>query len=187
MSTAEATSRPIVSAFAQPFWVARVMAYTSTINPPVIEAAPAESKWRWSRSARLSRRSTGLSASTSRPTGTLMKKIHDQLKALVSAPPRSTPAAPPLPDTAPQMPSALLRSRPSRNSVVSIERAAGETSAAPSPCSERNTISDPSDHANPSSKELTVKRRIPATKSRRRPSRSASRPPRRSAPPKKIE
>ena len=41
--------------------------------------------------------------------------------------------------------------------------------------------------ANPSSKELTVKRRIPATKSRRRPSRSASRPPRRSAPPKKIE
>src|SRR5438874_308668 len=36
-----------------------------------------------------------------------MKKIHDQLKALVSAPPSSTPAAPPLPEAAPQMPIAM--------------------------------------------------------------------------------
>src|SRR5439155_24152980 len=101
------------------------------------------------------------------------KKIQDQLKALVNAPPRSTPAAPPLPDTAPQMPSATLRSRPSRNKVVSIERAAGETSAAPKPCSKRNAISEPSDQANPSSRELTVKRRTATKKSRRRTSRSA--------------
>ena len=115
-----------------------------------------------------------------------MKKIHDQLKALVSAPPSSTPAAPPLPEAAPQIPSARLRSRPSANVVVKIERAAGDSIAAPRPWSERKAISDPSDQASPSSSELTVKTTRPATKSRRRPSRSASRPPSRSAPPKKI-
>ncbi len=85
-----------------------------------------------------------------------MKKIHDQLSALVSAPPSSTPAAPPLPETAPQMPSAMLRSRPSANVVVRIDSAAGASSAAPSPCSARNAISEPSDQARPSSSELTV-------------------------------
>ena len=64
-----------------------------------------------------------------------MKKIQDQLSELVSAPPSSTPAAPPLPETAPQMPSARLRSWPSAKVVVRIDSAAGETSAAPSPCS----------------------------------------------------
>ena len=64
---------------------------------------------------------------TSRPTGTLMKKIHDQLSALVSAPPSSTPAAPPLPEAAPQMPRATLRSLPSRKVVVRIDSAAGES------------------------------------------------------------
>ena len=86
--------------------------------------------------AALAQQRTASSASTSTPTGTLMKKIHDQLNALVSAPPSSTPAAPPLPEAAPQMPSARLRSRPSANVVVRIESAAGESSAAPSPCSD---------------------------------------------------
>src|SRR5437764_12382194 len=120
-----------------------------------MEAAPDTSKWRCWRSARLSRRSHGLSAITTTPTGTLMKKIHDQLSELVNAPPRRTPAAPPLPEAAPQIPSARLRSRPSRKVVVRIERAAGERSAAPSPCSERNTISELSDQAKPSRSELT--------------------------------
>ena len=73
------------------------------------------------------------SARTTTPTGTLTKKIQDQLNALVSAPPASTPAAAPLPETAPQIPSARFRSRPSANVVVRIESAAGERSAAPSP------------------------------------------------------
>jgi hypothetical protein len=55
-----------------------------------------------------------------------MKKIQDQLSALVSAPPSRTPAAPPLPEAAPQIPSATLRSRPSLKVVVRIDRAAGE-------------------------------------------------------------
>ena len=84
------------------------------------------------------------------------------------------------------MPSARLRSRPSRNVVVRIESAAGESIAAPSPWSERKAISDASDQASPSSSELTVKSASPATNSRRRPSRSASRPPSSRKPPKKI-
>src|SRR4051794_4932016 len=123
---------------------------------------------------------------TSAPTGTLMKKIHDQSSALVRAPPSRTPAAPPLPEAAPQMPRARLRSRPSRKVVVRIDNAAGESSAAPRPCSERKAISEPSDHARPLSSELTVNTSSPMTKSRRLPSRSARRPPSSSAPPKRI-
>ena len=71
-SAAEAASRPIVSAVPQPCWVARVIAYTRSISPPVIDAAPAKSKCRCLRSARLSRSNQGLTAITSAPTGTLM-------------------------------------------------------------------------------------------------------------------
>src|SRR5205823_9493828 len=116
---------------------------------PVIDAAPATPKYRCARFARLSRSTNGVSPITSRPTGMLMKKIHDQLRPLVNAPPSSTPAAPPLPDAAPQMPSATLRSRPSVNVVVRIDSAAGESSAAPNPWRDRNAISEPSDHASP--------------------------------------
>ena len=112
-----------------------------------------------------------------------MKKIHDQPSEPVSAPPSSTPAAPPLPEAAPQTPSATFRSRPSRNVVVRIESAAGDSSAAPSPWRARNAISDPEDQAIPSSSELTVKSARPAMNIRRRPRRSDIRPPSRSAPP----
>ena len=115
-----------------------------------------------------------------------MKKIQDQLSALVSAPPSRTPAAPPLPEAAPQIPSATLRSRPSLKVVVRIESAAGASSAAPSPCRPRKAISEPDDHASPSRSEKTVNTAIPAMNTRRRPSRSAMRPPSRSTPPNRI-
>ena len=102
-------------------------------------------------------------------------------------PPSSTPTAPPLPATAPQIPSARLRSRPSSKVVVRIDSAAGDIMAAPRPCKHRNAISEPSDQASPLSSELTVNRSSPAMKRRRRPNRSASRPPSRRNPPKKIE
>src|SRR3954465_2477261 len=98
-----------------------------------------------------------------------MKKIHDQLNALVRAPPSSTPAAPPLPDAAPQTPSARLRSRPSRNVVVRIDRAAGGGSAAPGPWTARKKINDASFQASPFASEAAVKIASPAMKSRRRP------------------
>src|SRR5438046_284896 len=81
-------------------------------------------------SMRLSATSKTVSASTAMPTGTLTKKIHSQPRYLVRMPPMRTPTAAPLPPTAPQIPSALFRSAPSAKSVVTIERAAGETIAA---------------------------------------------------------
>ena len=133
ISPAEVASSTIDSAVPQPCCAARVIAYTSSIRPPVIEAAPGRSKWRWRRPARLSGSRNGAAAITAMPTGTLTKKIHDQLRPLVRTPPSSTPAAPPLPETAPQIPSARLRSRPSLKVVVRIDSAAGESSAAPRP------------------------------------------------------
>ena len=91
---------PSVVGAAQPSLAARVVAYTSSISPAVTEAAPGTSKCRWASSARLSRRSSGVSAIAASPTGTLMKKIHDQFRYEVSSPPRSTPAAAPLPEAA---------------------------------------------------------------------------------------
>jgi hypothetical protein len=171
---------------AHPCWVARVIPYTRSISALVMDTAPATSKFRCSRSARLSRSSHGLAASTRMPAGTLMKKIQVQFSVLVRAPPSSTPAAPPLPDAAPHTPSARLRSLPSRKVVVRIDSAAGDRSAAPSPCRERNAIREPADQDSPSSSELTVNNASPTMNNRRRPSRSASRPPSSSTPPKKI-
>ena len=65
--------------------------------------------------------------------GTFTNSTHRQLSPLVRMPPSRTPAAPPAPATAPQMPSARLRSEPSAKVVVMIASAAGETIAAPSP------------------------------------------------------
>ena len=101
-------------------------------------------------------------------------------------PPSSTPTAPPLPEAAPITPSALLRSRPSRNVVTMIESAAGASSAPPRPCSARVTISAPADQASPESSEPTVNTATPAMNSRLRPSRSARRPPSSSVPPNTI-
>ena len=58
-------------------------------------------------------------------------------------PPSKTPAAAPEPATPPQIPSALLRSAPSWKVVVTIESAAGERIAAPSPWTARAAISCP--------------------------------------------
>ena len=115
----------------------------------------------------------------------MTKKIHDQLSSSVSTPPSRTPAAAPKPPTAPQTPSAMLRSRPSMNVVERMESAAGEMRAAPRPCNVRAAISDASDQASPARSEASVNRTRPTRKSRRRPRRSAARPPRRRNPPKK--
>ena len=105
-------------------------------EPAVTSIAPGTSKVR-TLASRLSFSSRGASTNASAPTGTLTKKIHDQLSASVSTPPSSTPAAAPKPPTAPQTPSAMLRSRPSVNVVERIESAAGEMMAAPRPCTAR--------------------------------------------------
>ena len=81
------------------------------------------------------------------PTGTLMKKIHDQLSGGLAAPPSSTPAAAAAagdraPDAERDVALAALREH-----GVRIESAAGASSAPPSPCRARKAISEPSDQA----------------------------------------
>ena len=96
-------------------------------------SAPATSKLRSSCSLRLSAISDGAIAAAAMPIGTLTQSTHSQPIPSVRTPPRRTPAAPPEPATAPQMPSALLRSAPSLKVVATIESAAGESRAAPRP------------------------------------------------------
>ncbi len=74
-------------------------------------------------------------------------------------PPKRTPAAAPLPPIAPQIPSALFRSAPSSNVVVMIESVAGETIAAPSPCTARAAIKHAVEPASPQTSEAAEKTR----------------------------
>ena len=120
--------------------------------------APATSKARVSELERLSAISAAparrrRSRSARSPTGPTPSRAYS-----VSTPPSRTPAAPPEPATAPQTPSALLRSAPSRKVVVTIESAAGERSAAPRPCTARAAISAPSDSAKPPTSEASANR-----------------------------
>ena len=107
--------------------------------------APGMSKLRVPTSARLSFRMRGAKNAAASPIGTFTNSTQRQLRPLVRIPPSSTPAAPPAPATAPQTPSARLRSSPSAKVVVMIESAAGETIAAPSPWRARAPISHASD------------------------------------------
>ena len=95
--------------------------------------APAASKWRVADSDRLSPIRPGVNASAIAATGTFTHRTHSHPRLSVRIPPSSTPAAPAEPATAPQAPSALLRSAPSLNRLVTIDSAAGETIAAPRP------------------------------------------------------
>ena len=125
----------------------------------------------------------GASAAAAIPIGTLTNSTQRQFSPLVRIPPSSTPAAPPAPATAPQMPSARLRSAPSANVVVMIDSAAGETIAAPRPWTARAAISHVSDCARPPASEASENTTSPSMNIRRRPSRSAIRPPSSKKPP----
>ena len=148
--------------------------------------APAASKWRVSDSERLSGIRPGVNASAISATGTFTHRTHSQPRPSVRMPPSRTPAAPADPATAPQAPSALLRSAPSLKRPVTIDSAAGETIAAPSPWAARAAISCPCVAANPAAREATPTTTRPVMKTRRLPSRSAARPPSSRKPPKAI-
>ena len=90
--------------------------------------------------------------------------------------------APPAP-SAPQIPSALLRSAPSVNMFRTLDSAAGMSIAAPSPCTARIAIRNASLPASEAPSEAAVNKPSPAIRIRRRPSRSAARPPSRRKPP----
>src|ERR1700744_907288 len=99
----------------------------------------------------------GVGASGGPPTGTLTKKIHSQPRYLTRMPPNRTPAAAPLPPMAPQIPSALFRSGASSKVVLMIESVAGDTIAAPKPCTARAATSTPVDPARPQTSEAAEK------------------------------
>ena len=146
---------PIVLVELQPQSFACVIPNTAVERPPVTSTAPRASK-PWVRMSRLSPSSTGASASAVIPTGMLRKKIHSQLRRSVKTPPSSTPAAAPNPPTAPQTPSAMLRSLPSEKVVIRIESAAGAMIAAPRPWMARAPISDGSFHASAARSDAPV-------------------------------
>jgi hypothetical protein len=109
------------------------MPKTSSASPAVTVVAPRKSKWRTALSCRLSGISRRDATIATTPIGMLTKNTHRQSSHSVSMPPKSSPNAPPPAAIAAQTESARVRSCPSRNVVVTIESAAGETSAAPKP------------------------------------------------------
>src|SRR5580704_8872671 len=126
-----------------PTLTAPTMAYTNSERPAVTVMAPGKSNVVTSLSAWLSAIVHGARPAAMIAIGTVTKNTHRQLNPLVKIPPSSTPAAPPAPTVAPQTPRARLRSEPSAKVVVSIERAAGDTIAAPIPWTARAAINHP--------------------------------------------
>ena len=116
-------------------------------------------------------------------TGTLTNSTQRQFRPLVSTPPSSTPAAAPEPATAPQIPSALLRSAPSLKIAVTSASAAGASIAAPTPWSAREAISCPWLCESPPASDAPPNTSSPIMNMCRRPRRSAIRPPSSSSPP----
>ena len=86
----------------------------------------------------------------------------------------------------PHTPSALFRSAPSLNMFITIDSAAGKTTAAPNPCSPRIAIRKPLLLASPAASDAAEKTARPSIRIRRRPSRSAARPPSSRKPPNVI-
>ncbi len=101
----------------------------------------------------------------------------------VSSPPVTSPTVAPLAASAPQIPSALLRSAPSSNMFITIDSAAGTMIAAPIPCTARAPIRNASPVASAHASDAAVNTTEPRIKTRRRPSRSAARPPSSRKPP----
>ena len=79
---------------------------------------------------------------------------------------------------------ARWRWRPSGKVLAMSDRAVGEATAAPAPCSARAATSQAWSVAKPPANEATVKTAMPTTNMRRRPKTSPLRPPSSSRPPK---
>ena len=105
----------------------------------------------------------------------------------VSTPPSSSPTAPPAPAIAPKMPNALPRSAGLVNVTVSVDSAAGASSAPNAPWIARAMSSIEKFCAAPPRAEAQAKPTMPMISIRLRPTRSDSRPPSSSSPPKASE
>ena len=115
------------------------------------------------------------SASATTPIGTLMKKIHDQLRPSVSAPPASGPMATAIPTVEPHTAIAVPRSGP-RNSCAMSARPVANIAAPPKPWTARARSSIVGVVARPQTKEASENTVTPTAKTRLRPIRSARLP-----------
>ena len=102
----------------------------------------------------------------------------------VSSPPASRPTVAAVAPMPLQALSALLRSAPSGNMFITMDRAARSSTAAPRPWMPRMMIRNVSVVASAQASEAAVKMASPAMNRRRRPSMSAARPPSSKNPPK---
>ncbi len=108
-------------------------------------------------------------------TGTLIRKIHRQLPACSSHPPRKGAIAEDTPLNPAHVPIARVRS-PGWKVASMIARLAGVISAPPIPCTARAVMSHPMPGAAAHSTEARVNQLSPARNTRRRPQRSLSEP-----------
>ncbi len=132
---------------------------------------------------RLSRTSTGVPATTSKPSTIGSTMVNRQPTRSVTTPPIRVPTVNPVAISDPAIPNALSRARPSGNDVVSNAIPVGTTPAAPSPCNARAVNSAAGFQASAVSTEASVNSVIPAKNTRRRPTTSPRRPNNSNSPP----
>ncbi len=176
-----------VDADVQATWSVCTMVYTRANSPPVTVMEPTTSNRRRGPSARDSTRNIRAKKKRTIPMGTLTKRIQRHERYWVRMPPNSAPAAPPPAATALHTPRALARARCSVKVTVRMVRVAGDSTAAPTPCSDRAAIRVPWFWEKPPTRLAPVKRTSPTSRMRRRPNRSASLPPSNRRPPKVSE
>lgn len=106
------------------------------------------------------------------PTGTRAQKTLCQEKYSSSRPPETGPRATPIPTAAPQMPSAVARSRRSVNALAMIDSVVGKISAALAPMTTRSAISASTLSTSAATPLAVAKAARPRTREGRRPKRS---------------
>ncbi len=110
------------------------------------------------------------------PTGMLTQKMLRHPTLATSTPPITGPSAMLSPNTAPQVPIALARSRASVNVLAMMDMATGLSIDPPSACTIRNATSQPRPGARLHSAEPVVNTASPTWNVRRRPTRSPVEP-----------
>ena len=130
------------------------MPKTMQKSPTADSTTPIQSN----RCAWVSRVGTSRQASTiaSRPTGTLMKKIHSHPRVSTSTPPRTGPTSVATPATAPHRPMACPRDCGGKRRVIT-DIVCGLMSAAPRPWTTRATMSPVMVPVSPHHRDARVK------------------------------
>jgi hypothetical protein len=155
----------------QPSGLPRIRAKTRANNAPLNVAAPSQS----GRARRRRVSATRATSTHSAATGAFTKNTQRQLTPEVSAPPISGPTATEAPAVAPQIPSAVPRSRPRNSWAISASDVAN-IAAPPTPWSALKAFSITGPDASPQSSDETRNTTRPAPKTARWPSRSPSEP-----------